>query len=77
MKIEVNVEPDVLEELEYLVQYHATRGAPHAVQSVQDLIGHVLFFVAEGSRCPGSIQRSTLESMGLIWHSEEGRLVES
>jgi len=73
--MEVTIHPEVLKELEYIVQMHKARGAPNPVDSVPVLVACVLSAVADGSREPGAWERSMLESMGLIADNEEHRSI--
>ena len=67
----ININPEVLKELKYLVELHQQYGAPNQVQSVEDLVAYVLASVADGSRRPGSWERQVLEMMGLEAECEE------
>lgn len=69
MKIEVH--PEVLKELEYIVQLHVAHGAPNPQDSVESLVNYILASVADGSRRPGAWERSMLEMMGLVANGEE------
>jgi hypothetical protein len=64
--MQVTINPDVLQELEYLVALHKKYGAPNPFDNVGDLVGYVLASLADGSRRPGAWERSMLESMGLV-----------
>ncbi|WP_211831017.1 hypothetical protein [Kistimonas asteriae] len=68
-KLTISLNPDVLAELEWLVETHQTHGAPTQVGSVEELITHVVSSIADGSRRPGSWERSMLDMMGLISNS--------
>jgi len=65
-QMRVSINPEVLKELEYIVQLHKESGAPNRQDSVEDLISYVLASIADGSRRPGSWERQLLESMGLV-----------
>jgi hypothetical protein len=69
MNVEIN--PEVLKEFQYLVHLHKRHGAPNAFDNVADLIAYVLAAVADGSRRPGAWERSMLESMGLVAECDE------
>lgn len=69
MQIEIN--PEVLKELEYLVALHRKCGAPNPQGSVEDLVAYVLSAVADGSRRPGAWERQMLNMMGLVADCEE------
>lgn len=73
----VQISPQVLKELEYIVQLHAKHGAPTPVNSVNELVDFVLASVADGSRRPGSWERSILESMGLVADTGEHQVYRS
>jgi hypothetical protein len=45
MNVEIN--PSVLAELEYLVELHGKHGAPNPVGSVEDLVEYVLDSIAD------------------------------
>ncbi|MBM7457296.1 hypothetical protein HNR62_003208 [Oceanisphaera litoralis] len=67
----IEIHPEILKELEYIVSLHKAHGAPNPQSSVQDLINYVLASVADGSRRPGSWERDMLRSMGLIADCDE------
>jgi hypothetical protein len=69
MHIEIN--PPVLQELQYLIQLHQQYGAANPMSSVEDLVAYVLACVADGSRRPGSWERQLLEMMGLVAEGAE------
>jgi hypothetical protein len=69
MNVEIN--PSVLAELEYLVELHGKHGAPNPVGSVEDLVEYVLDSIADGSRRPGSWERELLNMMGLVANTPE------
>ena len=71
MPITVTVNEDVARELQYLVDLHQRHGAPNPVESIDELVNFVLASVADGSRRPGSWERSMLESMGLVAECDE------
>lgn len=64
--MQFTIDPEYLEEFEYIVQLHQKRGAPRTIESVQDLLIIVMREIAEGSRCPNTYKRSVLEAMGLV-----------
>lgn len=70
-ELTITINEDVARELQYLVDLHQRHGAANPAESVEDLIGFVLASVADGSRRPGSWERSMLESMGLVADSDE------
>ena len=72
--MQVNIEPDVLKELQHMVDLHRRHGAPNPCDTVEGLVRYVLSAVADGSRRPGSWERSLLESMGLVAQCEEHSL---
>lgn len=71
MKIELEIDAEIMRELEYIVELHQAHGAPYPQESVQDLIGWILSSVADGSRRPGSWERQMLESMGIVAHGDD------
>ena len=75
MNIEIN--PHVLKELEYLVRLHQRNGAANPMASVEDLVGFVLASVADGSRRPGAWERQLLVMMGLEADGAEHQLYRS
>jgi hypothetical protein len=68
--ITVTLNPEVLKELAYIVELHKRHGAPNRMNSVQGLIDYILASIADGSRRPGSWERSLLERMGLVADDE-------
>jgi len=64
MQIEIN--DDIIKEFEYIIKLKNEAGTPFLMNDVPALINHVLFSIAEGSRCPGSWERSIVQSLGLI-----------
>ena len=62
MKVEIH--PEVLKELEYMVELHQQYGAPAKRESVEALVNYVLANVADGSRRPGAWERKLLERQG-------------
>lgn len=62
----VTIDPEVLKELQYLVDLHKKHGAPNPFDSVEGLVAYVLASIADGSRRPGAWERSMLESMGIV-----------
>lgn len=71
--ITITLNPEVLKELAYIVELHKRHGAPNQMNSVQDLIDTILASIADGSRRPGSWERSMLERMGLVADDEHYR----
>ena len=69
MKVEIH--PEVLKELEYMVELHQQYGAPAKRESVESLVNYVLANVADGSRRPGAWERKLLERQGLVAECEE------
>ncbi|EJE6497446.1 hypothetical protein LWQ05_003866 [Salmonella enterica] len=69
--MQITINPEVLKELEYIVQLHQQHGAPNQMESVEQLVGFVLASVADGSRRPGAWERGMLEQMGLVANCEE------
>ena len=67
----ITIHPEVLKELEYMVKLHRQCGAPSPCESVPDLVAYILSSVADGSRRPGSWERSMLQSMGLVAECDE------
>lgn len=64
--MQIQIDPAVLAELNYIVKLHVRHGAPNPMSSVEELVGYVLSSVADGSRRPGSWEREFVERMGLI-----------
>ncbi len=69
--ITITVDESVARELQYLVDLHQQHGAPNPVENVEQLVAFVLASVADGSRRPGSWERSMLDSMGLVADTDE------
>ncbi|WP_181179478.1 hypothetical protein [Methylibium rhizosphaerae] len=69
--MQVTVDREVLNELQYLVALHRKHGAANPFNTVEDLVAYVLACVADGARRPGAWERSMLESMGLVAHCGE------
>jgi len=69
--MKIDIHPEVLKELEYLVELHQRHRAPNTQASVDDLVAYVLASIADGSRRPGAWERQLLELMGLVAESEE------
>ena len=67
----IEIDPGVLAELQYMVELHREHGAPNPCESVDSLIRYVLSSVADGSRRPGSWERGMLESMGLVAETDK------
>lgn len=62
----IDLDPGVLAELQYMVELHREYGAPNPFESVDGLVRYVLTSVADGSRRPGSWERQMLVHMGLV-----------
>ena len=69
--MDITINPEILKELNYLVELHQQHGAPAQVSSVESLVNYVLASVADGSRRPGAWERQLLEMMGLVADSDE------
>ncbi|HDZ9263653.1 TPA: hypothetical protein RUZ02_003457 [Vibrio cholerae] len=69
--MEITLNKHVQAELEYLVELHRAHGAPNQHDSVESLVAYVLAAVADGSRRPGSCERSMLDMMGLVADCDE------
>lgn len=69
MKIEIN--DIIIKELNYMVALHQQHGPNHHWKNVEQLVAVVLSSIADGSRRPGSWERSLLQSMGLVADCEE------
>jgi len=69
--VQIDLNPEVLKELEYIVALHKQHGAPNPMESVEQLVGFVLASVADGSRRPGAWERGMLEQMGLVADCDE------
>lgn len=69
--MEIKINPEVLKELEYIVELHAKYGAANQVSSLDDLVSYVLASIADGSRRPGAWERQMLEMMGLVAECDE------
>ncbi|MBO3274156.1 hypothetical protein [Pseudomonas schmalbachii] len=67
----VDIHPEVLKELEYIVELHAKHGAPNPMQTVEQLVAFVLASIADGSRRPGAWERQMLDMMGLVANCPE------
>jgi hypothetical protein len=64
--LDIDIDPNVLEELEFLVSLHRKYGAENQQDTVEGLINSVLRSIADGSRRPGSWERELLIPMGLV-----------
>ena len=64
--MQITIDPEVLKEYQYIVKLHRQCGAPHPFDSVPSIVAYILTSVADGSRRPGSWERSMLQSMGLV-----------
>jgi len=69
--VNIDLDPGVLAELQYMVELHREHGAPNPFESVDELVRYVLSSVADGSRRPGSWERGMLNSMGLVANCDE------
>ncbi|MEE9494431.1 MAG: hypothetical protein V3W04_13775 [Gammaproteobacteria bacterium] len=69
--MQINIDPGVLKECEYMISLHQQYGAPITIDNVPDLIAYILSNVVSGSRRPGSWERSMLDSMGLVADCDE------
>lgn len=69
--MQITINPDVLSELQYLVDLHREHGAANPMESVQELVDYVLASVADGSRRPGAWERGMLDAMGLVADCDE------
>jgi len=69
--ITVEVDPEVLRELEYIVELHRKYGAPKQCDSVSDLLEQAARSIATGSRRPGAWERQLIQMMGLIAQCDE------
>ncbi|MBL4865528.1 MAG: hypothetical protein JKY67_04035 [Pseudomonadales bacterium] len=67
----IKIHPEVLKELQYMIELHQEHGAPAKMESVESLVGYVLASIADGSRRPGAWERQLLEMMGLVAESGE------
>lgn len=73
MKIEIEINSDVINELNYIVELHKAHRALSPMTNIEQLINYILAHIADGSRRPGSWERGLLESMGLIAECQEHR----
>lgn len=64
--VTLNLPEGVKAELDYLVKLHNEHGAPNRFNSIESLLEYVASAVADGSRRPGSWERTIVEQMGLI-----------
>lgn len=64
--MQITIHPEILKELQYMVELQKAHGAPAAYESVEQLVSYVLAAVADGSRRPGAWERGLLEKMGLV-----------
>ena len=71
--MKITIHPEVLKELEYITKLHRGHGAANQFENVPDLVGYILASIADGSRRPGSWERTMLESMGLEADCDEHR----
>jgi hypothetical protein len=62
----VEIHPEVLKELQYIVALHKENSAPKQMATVEDLASFVLASIADGSRRPGAWERQLLTMMGLV-----------
>jgi len=75
--ITIEIAPEVLAELEYMVELHQQYGAPNPRQSVAEMLKYVTGAIADGSRRPGSWERELLAMMGLVAQCDEHRAYRS
>lgn len=69
--MQLTLDRDVLQELQYIVDLHRKHGAANPFDNVEGIVAYVLASVADGSRRPGAWERSMLESMGLVANCDE------
>jgi len=69
--MELDIDPEIIRELNYIVELHQTHGAPNTFDNVENLICYVISSVADGSRRPGSWERQLLQFMGLVADCDE------
>ena len=62
----IKIHPEILKELEYMVELHQQYGAPAKMESVELLVSYILASIADGSRRPGCWERQLLDMMGLV-----------
>jgi len=59
-KFTISLNPDVLAELEWLVETHQTYGAPTKIDSVEELVSYVMGSVAEKLSCQTGISATSI-----------------
>lgn len=64
--VTLNLPEGVKAELDYLVKLHNKHGAPNRFGTIESLLEYVASAVADGSRRPGSWERTIIEQMGLV-----------
>lgn len=64
--LQITLDPGIRAELDYLMELNRRDPLGWATDSVEDLIAYVLMVVADGSRRPGSWERTVISAMGLI-----------
>ena len=69
--MQITIDPEYLEEFQYILALHQKRGAPRTIETVEDLVLIVFREIAEGSRCPNTYRRSVLDAMGLVAYGPE------
>ena len=62
----ITIDDAVYAEFEYMVSLYKEHGCPCGVTTVDELVRYILCSVADGSRRPGSWERSLLEPMGIL-----------
>lgn len=62
----IQIHPEIQKELEYMVELYQLHGCPAGRDSLESLISYILASIADGSRRPGSWERSLLEMLGLV-----------
>ncbi len=70
----IHINPEIVKELDYIIELHNQYGAPNIMNTVEDLVAYILASIADGSRRPGSWERGLLEPMGLVSHGIEHTL---
>jgi hypothetical protein len=66
MKVTLNIDEAIVNELVYLVELQQKHGAPNPHASMESLLAYAAAALADGSRRPGSWERQLLEMMGLV-----------
>ena len=62
----VEIHPETLKELEYLIELHQQYGPSSYLKTVEQLVDFILVSIADGSRRPGAWERQLLYPMGLV-----------